>query len=45
MISTAEDRDIEDFFSLLRDFDSNILVIKELENEIKKRQGTFSETD
>jgi hypothetical protein len=45
MISTAEDRDIEDFFLSLRDFDSNILVIKELENEIKKRQGGFSEID
>jgi hypothetical protein len=45
MISTTEDKDIDDFFSLLRDFDSNMLVIKELENEIKKRQGTFSEID
>jgi hypothetical protein len=41
----TEDKDIDDFFSLLKDFDSNMFVIKELENEIKKRQGAFSEID
>jgi hypothetical protein len=45
MISSSEDRDIEDFFSLLKDFDSNMLVIEEYKREMVKRQGTFSENE
>jgi hypothetical protein len=41
----TEDKDIEDLFAALKDFDSNMLAIKEFENEIKKRQGGFSEID
>ena len=40
-----EDRDIESFFSKLKDFDSNMMVIEEFKNEIVKRQGTFSENE
>ena len=40
-----ENRELEDFFSKLKDFDSNMMVIEEFKNEIVKRQGTFSENE
>ena len=40
-----EDKDIEDFFSKLKDFDSNMMVIEEFKNEIVKRQGRFSDSE
>jgi hypothetical protein len=45
MIMTDDDKTIEDFFSALKDFDSNMLVIEEYKREIIKRQGTFSENE
>jgi hypothetical protein len=44
-VDVDEERALQSFLDSLKDFDSNMLVIKELENEIKKRQGTFSEID
>jgi hypothetical protein len=31
-----EDRDIEDFFSRLKDFDSNMIVVEEFKNHVRK---------
>jgi hypothetical protein len=42
---TDYDNDLERFFSSLKDFDTNMLVIEEYKREMVKRQGTFSETD
>jgi hypothetical protein len=42
---TLNEKELDDFFASLKDYDSNLLVFKEMENEIKKRQGSFSETD
>jgi hypothetical protein len=41
----SEDKTIEDFFTALKDFDSNMMVIEEFKNEIMKRQNTFSEVE
>ena len=40
-----EDRDIEDFFSRLKDFDSNMIVVEEFKNHIKKVQGKFEDNE
>jgi hypothetical protein len=40
---TLNENELDNFFALLADCDSNMMVIKEMENEIKKRQGRFSE--
>jgi hypothetical protein len=34
---------IEDFFAALKDFDSNMMVIEEFRNEVKKRQLNFDD--
>ena len=40
-----EDRDIEDFFFRFKDFDSNMIVVEEFKNHIKKVQGKFEENE
>ena len=40
-----KDRDIDSFFSKLKDFDSNMIVIEEFKNHIKKVQGKFEENE
>jgi hypothetical protein len=40
-----EEKEIERFFHLLRDTDNNLLVIKDMEDSIKRVQGRFSENE
>jgi hypothetical protein len=42
---TLNEKELDNFFASLKDYDSNLMVIKEMENEIKKRQGSFSENE
>jgi hypothetical protein len=44
-IDLDEEKEIERFSHLLRDTDNNLLVIKDMEDSIKRVQGRFSETD
>jgi hypothetical protein len=39
------DTEIENFFRSMRDIDRDLIVIEEFKNEMKKVQGTFSETE
>jgi hypothetical protein len=41
----TDDSDLERFFSSLKGFDTNMLVIEEYKREMVKRQGTFSENE
>jgi hypothetical protein len=45
MTNTPSDKEIDQFFNMMRDMDSNFITIKEFENHIKKVQGTFSEME
>lgn len=42
---TPTDKDIDNFFAALKDYDSNMLTILEFENQIKKVQGKFEENE
>jgi hypothetical protein len=44
-IDLDEEKEIERFFHLLRDTDNNLLVIKDMEDSIKRVQGRFSENE
>jgi hypothetical protein len=39
------EKELDNFFASLIDCDTNLMVIKEMENEIKKRRGSFSENE
>jgi hypothetical protein len=40
-----EEKELDRFFHLLRDTDNNLLVIKDMEDSIKRVQGRFSENE
>jgi hypothetical protein len=40
-----EEKELNRFFQLMRDTDNNLLVIKDMEDSIKRVQGRFSETE
>jgi hypothetical protein len=40
-----EEKELERFFQLIRDTDNNLLVIKDMEDSIKRVQGRFSENE
>jgi hypothetical protein len=40
-----EEKELERFFQLMRDTDNNLLVIKDMEESIKRVQGRFSENE
>ena len=40
-----EEKELERFFQLMRDTDNNLLVIKDMEDSIKRVQGRFSENE
>jgi hypothetical protein len=45
MDNSDEEKVLQSFFDLLRDFDSNMLVIEEYKREMIKRQNTFGEIE
>jgi hypothetical protein len=40
-----EEKELERFFQLMQDTDNNLLVIKDMEDTIKRVQGRFSENE
>jgi hypothetical protein len=40
-----EEKELDRFFQLMRDTDNNLLVIKDMEDSIKRVHGRFSENE
>jgi hypothetical protein len=44
-MNVDEEKELDRFFQLMRDTDNNLLVIKDMEDSIKRVQGRFSENE
>jgi hypothetical protein len=41
----VDDKQIQEFFQSLKNYDSDMLTIEEFKNEVKKVQGKFEENE
>ena len=45
MISTDNDKQIEEFFQSLKNYNRDMLVIEDFKDQMKRVQGSFSENE